>query len=226
MPLPVSPFQSRFTRQQVCEAVGLDSELLTYWVKEGLLLVESGGAGRGNPRLFGFQAIHIAAVMKELMRYGVQTAGLKAVAELLWRIVDFCSQHPDITEKVRADASALRRARANYPARMSVRADEIFAGRDYDNFEDWLEAHPNISEKAFEIEPWFEEAADIAFALYHDLFTDKIFKDFHTRWIFTHADGELVAIPEDMQGESLDAEKLPSYLTVNLSRIIRPIWML
>ena len=78
MPLPVSPLQGRYTRQQIADATGIERELLVYWIKEGLLIAAEGeGRGKGKYRLFGFEAIQIAAVLKELGRYGVQTAGLK-----------------------------------------------------------------------------------------------------------------------------------------------------
>lgn len=155
MPLPVSPLQGRYTRQQIAAATGIESELLAYWIKEGLLIAAQGeGLGKGKHRLFGFEAIHIAAVLKELGRYGVQTAGLKQIASLLWRIVAFCSDHPDITETMALDASALRKARARYPARASLASGEKPSAIDYSCFEDWLEDHPSLNAKAFEMEPW------------------------------------------------------------------------
>src|SRR3546814_15977231 len=115
MPLSLSPFDGRYTRQQVSEATDLEVDVLSYWIKEGLLKAAEGeGLGRGKHRLFGFEAIHIAAVLKELGRYGVQVGGLRQVSELLWGVVAFCSAHAAITEDVRADASLLRSHIARY----------------------------------------------------------------------------------------------------------------
>src|SRR3546814_11850995 len=100
MPLSLSPFDGRYTRQQVSEATDLEVDVLSYWIKEGLLKAAEGeGLGRGKHRLFGFEAIHIAAVLKELGRYGVQVGGLRQISELLWGVVAFCSDHADITER-------------------------------------------------------------------------------------------------------------------------------
>src|SRR3546814_7442459 len=96
----------------------------------GLLKAAEGeGLGRGKHRLFGFEAIHIAAVLKELGRYGVQVGGLRQVSELLWGVVAFCSDHADITEDVRADASLLRRARARYSDKATLSTDARLRGR-------------------------------------------------------------------------------------------------
>lgn len=225
VPIPFNT-DGRYTRQQIAEATGVDRELLAYWSKEGLLLAaESEGLGKGKYRLFGFEAIHIAALLKELGLYGVQTAGLKQVAQLLWSVLAFCSQHPDITEEVRFQAASLRRARANYPVRASVSPSTEDPVAAFSCFEDWLESHGKIDPKAFEIEPWFDEEADLAFALYLDLFTPAIFDDFDTRWLFTHAGDGLIAIPENLNLASFRPEHLRSHIMINLPRVIRPIWM-
>lgn len=216
----------RYTRQQIAEATGVDRELLAYWSKEGLLLAaESEGLGKGKYRLFGFEAIHIAALLKELGLYGVQTAGLKQVAQLLWSVLAFCSQHPDITEEVLFQAASVRRARARYPVRAPVSPGTEDPDAAFSCFEDWLESKGKINPKAFEIEPWFDEEAELAFALYLDLFTPAIFDNFDTRWLFTHAGNELIAVPEDLELSSIRPEHMRSYIMINLSRIIRPIWM-
>jgi DNA-binding transcriptional MerR regulator len=227
MALPVSPFQARYTRQQIADATGIESELLGYWIKEGLLIAAQGeGLGKGKHRHFGFEAIHIAALLKELGHYGVQTAGLKTLARTLWNVVGYCSEHPDITDDIRHDAAAVHRARARYAGRSAVAPGEEPSDADFSSFEDWLEARGPISEKAMEIEPWFDEAADLAFALYIDLFTEEIFESLDTRWIFVPANGELLVFPENLGLPSVDLERTRSYLTINLSLIIRPIWML
>jgi DNA-binding transcriptional MerR regulator len=227
MPLPVSPLQGRYTRQQIADATGIEGELLSYWIKEGLLIAAEGeGLGKGKHRRFGFEAIHIAAVLKELGRYGVQTAGLKHIASLLWRVVAFGSQHSDITETIALDAAALRRARARYPARASLVSGEDVSDTEYSCFEEWLECYPTLNSKAFEIEPWFDDAAELGIALYHELFTLNIFEQRDVRWMFFHADDALNVVPEDFVKGLVDLERMPSYLVINLSLIIRPIWML
>lgn len=226
MPSISFSLNGRYTRQQIAEATGLDRELLAYWTKEGLLIAaESEGLGKGKYRLFGFEAIHVAAVLKELGRYGVQTAGLKQVAQLLWSILALGSQHADITEDIRCEAAALRRARARYPARGSVLEGAVDMDAEFQCFEQWLESREQINPKAFEIEPWFHEEVDLAFALYFDLFSPAIFSDFDTRWLFTHVGGELIAVPESLELESFHIDHMRSYIMINLSRIIRPIWM-
>lgn len=226
MPLPFSPAHQRFTRQQIALATGVEAEQIAYWIKEGLIkAVEGEGLGKGKPRSFGFEAIHIVALFKELGRYGIQTSGLKQIAWLLWGAIEFCSQHSGIDEEIRAEAAALHRAKLRYPKRSSVPEDYENPNEAYDTFEDWFEDHQPISEKSIEVEPWFDEAADAAFALYFDLFSKRVFYEDHIRWIFAHVGDELVVLPEDMVPED-DREKLPSHLTVNLSLLIKPLWML
>lgn len=58
--------------------------------------------------------------------------------------------------------------------------------------------------------------ADLAFALYVDLLTDSFFESFDTRWIFAHADDQLIAVPEDLHLVSLNLDRVRSYLMINL----------
>lgn len=118
----------------------------------------------------------------------------------------------------------MHRAKARYPSRSSLAGDAKVLGSDYSCFEDWLEERGPISDKAWEIAPWFDEKADLSFALYLDLFTEAIFDEFDTRWIFTHLNDDLIAMPEDLSPESIDPEKLRSFITINLSLIIKPLW--
>lgn len=46
------------------------------------------------------------------------------------------------------------------------------------------------------------------------------------RWIFFHADDALNVVPEDFVTGRVDLDRTRSYLVINLSLIIRPIWML
>lgn len=204
MPLTVSPLQGLYTRQQIADKVGIASDLLAYWIKEGLLLAAEGeGLGKGKHRLFGFEAIHVAAVLKELGHNGLQTAGLKQIASLLWRVAAFGWESSDETKRMALDAVALRNARARYRARSPLAAGE---------------AQGTVDEG--------DLAVELAFALHHELFTEAIFERLDGRWMFIHSDDGLLAVPEDFARGMVNLDRIRSYLVINLSLIIRPIWML
>lgn len=204
MPAPTSPLEGRFTRQQIADKVGIAGDLLAYWIKEGLLLAAEGeGLGKGKHRFFGFQAIHIAAVLKELGRYGVQTAGLKQIASLLWRIAAFGSEQSDETKKGAFDAVALRNARSRYRNRSPLAPGE-----------------------AREVVDPGDLASELAYVLHHELFTEAIFERLDGRWMFLHTEDGLLAVPEDFAWGIVNPDRVRSYLVINLSLIIRPIWML
>ncbi len=76
-------FEQMFTRQQVAKLIGVSDDMLAYWLKQGLLVPTSGGDGRGSHRRFDFVQVNIAAVYRELRRFGVNVGALRSLAELL-----------------------------------------------------------------------------------------------------------------------------------------------
>ena len=204
MPLPVSPLQGRYTRQQIADKVGIANDLLAYWIKEGLLLAAEGeGLGKGKHRLFSFEAIHIAAVLKELVGNGMQTAGLKQIASLLWRVAAFGLEQSDDNKRIALEAVARRNARARARAPSPLAAGEADEKIDEDDL-----------------------AAELAFVLHRELFTDAVFERLDGRWMFLHTEDGLIALPEDFARGMANLDRIRSYLVINVSLIIRPIWML
>lgn len=73
------------TRQQVASRAGLSDDVLSFWIKQGLLQATSGGVGRGSHRRFDIFQVNIAAVLAELRRFGVNVGILRRVAHMLQR---------------------------------------------------------------------------------------------------------------------------------------------
>ncbi len=98
MALPFDPNALQMTRQQLSAAIGVPGETLAYWLKENLIFaIGKPKLGRGNHRRFGYEAVHIAAILAELSRYGMNTSGLRNLSSLLWRAVEFGRLHRDFT---------------------------------------------------------------------------------------------------------------------------------
>jgi hypothetical protein len=86
------------SRRQLSIAIGMPGETIAYWLKEGLIFaVGDQKQGRGNHRRFGYEAVHIAAILAELSRYGMNTTGLRNLSSRLWRAVELGLLHPNFT---------------------------------------------------------------------------------------------------------------------------------
>ncbi len=199
-----------FSRKQLSAATGVPGDLLAYWIKLGLLRPMGGGDGKGKHRQFGFQAVHIAAVLAELGRYGMNGASLRRAAATLWGIIDFARRRPDITERDTLDCADLKLARQ--------------AG----DFEDWLalrqQGKAAIGARAFEMESWFDDTAKLGFELYFDMFSERSFTDRTTRWIVAIEADALMILPEGMLIELPQLMGLPSYISLNVSNIVQLAW--
>ena len=98
MALPDNHHALQMTRQQLSVAIGVPGETIAYWLKEGLLFaLGEPKHGRGNHRRFGYEAVHIAAILAELSRYRMNTTGLRNLSSRLWDAVELGRLHPDFT---------------------------------------------------------------------------------------------------------------------------------
>lgn len=225
MPVAFTPIQSLYTRQQIHEATGLSLDVLGYWIKDGLLRArEAEGEGRGKHRQFGFEALHIAALLAEIHGYGVGLAGLRRVAALLWRSVDVTAPFPGITEEAVLDCWELIRLRKSYPPKASLADGDT----ETISFEEWLEAKQKtasaLDDMAFQLEPKMSRELYRLLALHFDLFSERSFASPHTRlYVISLENDDIDLLPTDIL-ESDRIEQLTSYLNINASRIIRDIW--
>lgn len=72
-----------YTRQQVAELTGVADDVLSFWIKNDLLVPTSGGQGKGSHRKFDFFQVNIAAVLAELRRFGVNIGIMRELASQL-----------------------------------------------------------------------------------------------------------------------------------------------
>ncbi|MBD8552361.1 MerR family transcriptional regulator [Sphingomonas sp. CFBP 8764] len=126
-PLPEYPVAQVFSRQQVAERVGIADDVLGYWMKEGLLVpIPLEGARRH--RRFAYQQLHVAGLLNELRKFGVNIAGLRGFAALLQRGIAVGSQFAMHCSALDIAAS-LSRLLHRYAAGEVV---EVSAGLTYD----------------------------------------------------------------------------------------------
>jgi len=227
MPIAFNPFRALYTRQQVHEATGLSLDLLGYWIKEGLLRAkEAEGLGRGKHRRFGFEALHIVAILAEVHHYGVGLTGLRPIADILWDVAALPERFPGVTENAVLDCKVLHSARRRYPPRVSC-VSATDNDEDVECFEDWLDTQQAIAPidpMAFELEHIFTPSLHIAFALYFDLFSDRTFVDLDIRlFVVRLPSGRVAILPTDVP-ESGKIPLLSAYLSLNVSSIIHSIW--
>lgn len=203
------------SRQQIAAALALGGEVLSYWLKGGLLRAREGeGGGKGVHRRFGYEALHIGAILAEVSRYGANTGTLGILADLLWNAWTYGQQMDRYTETDVLDWVTLVRTRerlANDPGAF----DTWLAGRT---------GHLAISPQAFELERDVDPVMELVFALYFDLFTREIDPDLDLIWMAAPtASDSFMLLPEATHFSAL-TEKLPSRIKLNVSRIIAIAW--
>jgi hypothetical protein len=225
MPLAFNPIHGLYTRQQIREATGLSLDVIGYWIKEGLLKAKrSEGLGSGKHRQFGFEAIHIAAVLAEVHRFGVGISGLRGIAKALWGAVVLPILYPGVTETDVLDCEELSRARKKYPRRSASEG----ANGDY-CFEDWLDEKQGsrnaFGPKAFELEGHLTPELYGIFALHFDLFSPRTFaKEANGRLFVFRIDDQNLGILSQDVAERNGGKDLPTFISLDISRIIRGIW--
>ena len=78
-----SPADTLYTRQQVENLTGVPDAMLAYWLKQGLLVPNAGGEGRGSHRRFDFVQVNIAAIYGQVRRFGLNIEALRSLGDLL-----------------------------------------------------------------------------------------------------------------------------------------------
>ena len=226
MLLPSPPLEGRFTRRQIVDATGIGDVMVAYWMTQGLLKATEGeGQRKGKYRYYGFEAIHIAVILREMRRYGLTPVGLKTLASMLWNVFELGQRFPEITGPLRTDASSLHRAAKLLSRQASLASDQTQLKFEHASIEEWLAHQPAIDHRTVEVAPVSEQPTHLAAALYIDLFTAAILEKSDRKWICTYVGEQLLIVPEDMISRSFDRDKLPSCIIINLSQLIRPIWM-
>lgn len=79
-----------FTRWQISHLVGVSDGVLSFWIKNGLLVPLEGGAGRGSHRKFARIQVSFAAILERLQRFGLNIGALRSFASILQRGVELC----------------------------------------------------------------------------------------------------------------------------------------
>ena len=79
-----------YSRQEIAERVGLSDDVLSYWIKRGILIPEpQEGSGKGVHYRFHLSQVGIAVVLKALRdHFGANIGTLKSLADTLQRGCD------------------------------------------------------------------------------------------------------------------------------------------
>lgn len=219
-----------YSRQQLSTVAQLPGDVIAYWLREGLLVAKAGEAlGSGKHRRFGFEAVHITAILAELGRYGITSKGLGAVASSLWRAAALAETHADITEKDALDCEALKRARERYPSRYSPDHRSAAGAGDHKSFEAWLESrtgHVAITTRVFAMESWFTEQRASDFHIRFDLFSKHAFTRKGSGLIIRPAEdgGSSVTLRDLADGHCHGLEALPSFITLPIFPLVDRAW--
>lgn len=91
MPRSLCP-RDLFTRVQIEQMTGVDDSTLNYWMREGILRASEGGEGRGNYRRFSYHEVTLAALLRELRNFGINTSSIAHVARRFHRAMDWMSE--------------------------------------------------------------------------------------------------------------------------------------
>lgn len=241
------PSDRLFTRQQLGVLTGIADDVLAFWLKEGLLIAQAGGGGRGKHRLFDYPQVHIAAVLNEMRGFGTNIGGLRSLAELLQQAVATCKrlglkqEYSDSYNEPLLDAGHFDEMRSHMANghRVKKYGPNYSDGGDFETFEEWL-AHegtrPHRQDGFEKALIWFEKLKPGDGHLI-DIGTDLICSlhmptgrgvPAQTKWsvarrsedqwlIFGGDHGDASILPDPLKG-------IVSFVSIRLSDLIRSIW--
>ncbi len=228
MALPFDHYALQMTREQLSVAIGVPGETLAYWLKEKLIFaLGDQKLGRGNHRRFGYEAVHIAAVLAELSRYGMNTSGLRNLSSRLWHAVELGRLHPDFTP------DDLGRCK-------NLLAGEIIAAQGHevpdimnkdlalkrDATDVYNEVYPpgTPGPRQVKMMDWFSIESGRLLMAYDDLMSRNIFLHDVPKWFVSAAfDGSVELILED-DPSGRDVKGCASYICINIKEVVNRAW--
>ena len=73
-----------YSRQEIADRVGLTDDILSFWIKRGLLIPEGVASGKGVHHKFHYSQVNVAVVLKAMRdHFGANIGTLKSLAETL-----------------------------------------------------------------------------------------------------------------------------------------------
>lgn len=228
MALPDNHQALQMTRQQLSVAIGVNGETIAYWLKEGLIFaLGDQKLGRGNHRRFGYEAVHIAAILAELSRYGMNTTGLRNLSSRLWRAVELGRLHPDFTpidfmcckNLLMGNDFAVRGE--NVPDIMSI---DLALTRDDNDVENEVYPIGTPGPRHVKMMEWFSIDSARLLTAYADLMSRDIFFHDVPKWfVSANSKGSIEFILEDDPSGS-DVEGRASYICLDIKEIVNRAW--
>lgn len=228
MALPDNHQALQMTRQQLSIAIGVNGETIAYWLKEGLIFaLGDQKLGRGNHRRFGYEAVHIAAILAELSRYGMNTTGLRNLSSRLWRAVELGRLHPDFTpidfmcckNLLMGNDFAVRGE--NVPDIMSI---DLALTRDDNDVENEVYPIGTPGPRHVKMMKWFSIDSARLLTAYADLMSRDIFFHDVPKWfVSANSKGSIEFILEDDPSGD-DVEGRASYICLDIKEIVNRAW--
>ncbi len=228
MALPDNHQALQMTRQQLSVAIGVNGETIAYWLKEGLIFaLGDQKLGRGNHRRFGYEAVHIAAILAELSRYGMNTTGLRNLSSRLWRAVELGRLHPDFTpidfmcckNLLMGNDFAVRGE--NVPDIMSI---DLALTRDDNDVENEVYPIGTPGPRHVKMMEWFSIDSARLLTAYADLMSRDIFFHDVPKWfVSANSKGSIEFILEDDPSGD-DVEGRASYICLDIKEIVKRAW--
>ncbi|WP_303540863.1 MerR family transcriptional regulator [Sphingomonas natans] len=90
-----------YTRREVSSSVGVEDDVLSFWLKRRLLVPISGGDGRGNHRKFDALQGRIAAILKAMRDVGTNISVMTRLADKIQSTAEFGRSIPVAVDHVR-----------------------------------------------------------------------------------------------------------------------------
>lgn len=236
------PVDSLFSRQQVAERSGVSDAVLGYWLREGL--IRPVGPMAGEPRKhrrFDFVQINIAVVLSELHRYGASIDGLRSFAAMLQLGTEIGRSLASLDYQYLVDVIDMARKRQMPKDKQWFLLVDWQDGQppiqhtDIDTWARYVSAHSPHEEDALlarAIEPSKDHRLDQRGIDLVDLFRDLIdpqnLAPSRGGWFWVIApggpDGWRIAGAEDGEGISRQFRGERSYISINVSKLIREAW--
>jgi hypothetical protein len=76
------------TRQQIAIRAGVSDDVMSFWLKNGVLRACEDSGGRGHHRRFAFYELNIAAIAEQLRRHGANVESLRSLSNTFREAID------------------------------------------------------------------------------------------------------------------------------------------
>lgn len=226
------PRSARFSKGDLSRLSGVPENVLTFWLRAGLLVPVEGGDGRGSHRRFDRMQVSLAAILREMHAFGANITTLNSFAEFLRPVMIYgetLKYDPGTIALAAYTERRLARFRAGYKFKIWRRSDKgaepVDAVSEQEIAEDFTNNTLPIQEfmllckrvGQFDLE---------AFSIYADILEVIDTLDVGLRsWLLWNVDGKWASSTSTSTSEAFSVvPPVNSAMYIGVSSILKMVW--